>query len=240
MTIATSQKRRKILPKSEDQQQTAAVSTVHITPAIPATPRGSAKPKSEAAKQAENGSTPSKTPSRKTPKKLRESLITADDLPAMRAKAARIAVILDVLYDNPPCPLDYDTPFQLLVAVILSAQVTTAPKTSKIGRILFSNGQIGHQLQLALMRHHVELQPCMHACSKSHTQCCAYTANSGAIEFWCHSCILIPESNWAAWNTAIIQISLLLQAQLCHQLGANDGFWTSGQWLANGKSDLPK
>ena len=31
---------------------------------------------------------------------------------------------LDTLYENPHCTLDYTTPFELLVAVILSAQCT--------------------------------------------------------------------------------------------------------------------
>ena len=33
---------------------------------------------------------------------------------------------LDILYENPHCTLDYTTPFELLVATILSAQCTDA------------------------------------------------------------------------------------------------------------------
>ncbi|KAK9842674.1 hypothetical protein WJX74_000520 [Apatococcus lobatus] len=77
-----------------------------------------------------------KKPSRKTPKRLRETLISIDNLPAIKTKAARIASILDGLYDDPPCPLNYETPFQLLVAVILSAQ-STDKKVNEITPALF-------------------------------------------------------------------------------------------------------
>ena len=39
-------------------------------------------------------------------------------------KAARIVKILDELYPQTPIPLDHGDPFQLLVAVMLSAQTT--------------------------------------------------------------------------------------------------------------------
>jgi endonuclease III len=42
------------------------------------------------------------------------------------AKAARIAKILDELFPQPDIPLDHEDPFQLLVAVVLSAQTTDA------------------------------------------------------------------------------------------------------------------
>lgn len=42
------------------------------------------------------------------------------------ARAARIAAILDELFPAPPIPLDHGDPFQLLVAVALSAQTTDA------------------------------------------------------------------------------------------------------------------
>ncbi len=38
----------------------------------------------------------------------------------------RLKEILDTLYENPHCTLDYTTPFELLVATILSAQCTDA------------------------------------------------------------------------------------------------------------------
>jgi endonuclease III len=41
-------------------------------------------------------------------------------------RAARIAAILDETFPDPPIPLDHETPFQLLVAVVLSAQCTDA------------------------------------------------------------------------------------------------------------------
>jgi endonuclease III len=42
------------------------------------------------------------------------------------AKAARIMTILDQLFPVPAIPLDHEDPFQLLVAVVLSAQCTDA------------------------------------------------------------------------------------------------------------------
>ncbi len=42
------------------------------------------------------------------------------------ARAAKIADILDEKFPEPPIPLDHKTPFELLVAVILSAQCTDA------------------------------------------------------------------------------------------------------------------
>jgi endonuclease III len=43
-----------------------------------------------------------------------------------RARAAKILQILDALYPAPSMPLDHGTPFELLVATILSAQCTDA------------------------------------------------------------------------------------------------------------------
>lgn len=49
------------------------------------------------------------------------------DVPRDRAsRAARVMEILDRLFPAPPVPLDHGSPFQLLVAVILSAQCTDA------------------------------------------------------------------------------------------------------------------
>ena len=39
-------------------------------------------------------------------------------------KADRIAALLEVLYPETPIPLDHDNPFELLIAVLLSAQST--------------------------------------------------------------------------------------------------------------------
>ena len=41
-----------------------------------------------------------------------------------KEKAARILAQLDELYPTQPIPLDHDSPFTLLVAVLLSAQTT--------------------------------------------------------------------------------------------------------------------
>jgi endonuclease-3 len=45
---------------------------------------------------------------------------------ALREKAARIQAVLDSLYPAAPVPLAHEDPFQLLVAVVLSAQCTDA------------------------------------------------------------------------------------------------------------------
>jgi endonuclease-3 len=46
--------------------------------------------------------------------------------PELQAKAARIAATLQQLYPDPPIPLDHGSPFQLLVAVMLSAQASSS------------------------------------------------------------------------------------------------------------------
>src|SRR5690606_23846845 len=52
-------------------------------------------------------------------------------------KAARIGHILDELYPEPPIPLDHGDPFELLVAVMLSAQ-TTDKKVNEVTPSLFA------------------------------------------------------------------------------------------------------
>ncbi|MGY6501144.1 MAG: endonuclease III domain-containing protein [Acidimicrobiales bacterium] len=52
-------------------------------------------------------------------------------------KAARIGVVLDELYPEPPIPLDHTDPYTLLVAVALSAQ-TTDKKVNQITPALFA------------------------------------------------------------------------------------------------------
>jgi hypothetical protein len=61
---------------------------------------------------------------KKGKKKALESTLSEADLPALRAKASKIYSKLMELYENPPCPLDHKNDFQLLVAIILSAQST--------------------------------------------------------------------------------------------------------------------
>lgn len=52
------------------------------------------------------------------------SSVAAFSEAARRARAERVSAALTVLYPEPKCELDYSTPFQLLIAVILSAQTT--------------------------------------------------------------------------------------------------------------------
>ncbi len=52
-------------------------------------------------------------------------------------KAERIAVMLEDLYPETPVPLDHENPFQLLVAVLMSAQ-TTDLKVNEVTPALFA------------------------------------------------------------------------------------------------------
>lgn len=54
-------------------------------------------------------------------------------------KADRITVILEERFPNPPVPLDHTSPFQLLIAVLLSAQ-TTDKKVNEVTPALFRVG----------------------------------------------------------------------------------------------------
>jgi endonuclease-3 len=54
-------------------------------------------------------------------------------------KASKILSMLEVLYPETPVPLDHDSPFQLLVAVLMSAQ-TTDKKVNQVTPELFRRG----------------------------------------------------------------------------------------------------
>lgn len=64
---------------------------------------------------------------KRTPKKQPPAVVPDA---AMLEKAAKIAAQLQQLYPSPPIPLEHSSPFQLLVAVMLSAQTTD----KKVGR----------------------------------------------------------------------------------------------------------
>lgn len=66
-------------------------------------------------------STSGKSPRRTTPKKQPAPVIPD---PVLLEKAAKIAAQLQQLYPEPAIPLSHASPFQLLVAVMLSAQTT--------------------------------------------------------------------------------------------------------------------
>ena len=63
----------------------------------------------------------------KSRKALLDTLWSAEELIPLKAKTEQLYDQLNQLYVDPPCPLDYSTPFQLLVAVTLSAQVQAKP-----------------------------------------------------------------------------------------------------------------
>lgn len=54
-------------------------------------------------------------------------------------KAEKIALMLEELYPETPVPLDHENPFQLLVAVLMSAQ-TTDLKVNEVTPALFAKG----------------------------------------------------------------------------------------------------
>ena len=56
-----------------------------------------------------------------------------------KEKAERIQSMLEELYPETPVPLDHETPFQLLVAVLMSAQ-TTDLKVNQVTPALFKQG----------------------------------------------------------------------------------------------------
>ena len=56
-----------------------------------------------------------------------------------KEKAARIQAMLEELYPATPVPLDHETPFQLLIAVLMSAQ-TTDLKVNQVTPELFKHG----------------------------------------------------------------------------------------------------
>jgi endonuclease-3 len=64
---------------------------------------------------------------------------------ARRARAARIARILEETFPTPAIPLDHENPFQLLVAVILSAQCTDA-RVNIVTPALFARAPDAHAL----------------------------------------------------------------------------------------------
>ena len=56
-------------------------------------------------------------------KAILSTLWSAEEIAPLQTKVEQLYTQLNELYEDPPCPLNYDSPFQLLVAVILSAQV---------------------------------------------------------------------------------------------------------------------
>jgi len=65
--------------------------------------------------------------------------------PSTLARAAKIGALLDQLYPQPPIPLDHEDPFQLLIAVMLSAQ-TTDKKVNEVTPALFALGRTPAEL----------------------------------------------------------------------------------------------
>ena len=64
-----------------------------------------------------------------------------------KEKAERIQKMLEDLYPETPVPLDHETPFQLLVAVLMSAQ-TTDLKVNQVTPELFNQGPTPEKMAL--------------------------------------------------------------------------------------------
>ena len=94
------------------------------------------EPANEAAKIASGpdvAARPAAVQKAKVRRALLTTLWTEEDLLPLKVKAERLYDQLNQLYKDPPCPLIYQSPFQLLVAVILSAQVP-----GKTGIVVFT------------------------------------------------------------------------------------------------------
>ena len=80
--------------------------------------------------------TPKKAKKKKTPKMKEASARVKANESKLKPKALEIASRLQILYPNPPIPLNHGSPFQLLCAVVLSAQ-TTDLKVNQVTPELF-------------------------------------------------------------------------------------------------------
>ena len=96
--------------------------------ATSSTPPPSNKSRPSKKRQTGDGSSSSSPASRTT----KQAGTTPMPTKALISKAAKIAEQLGATYPNPPIPLDHETPYQLLVAVVLSAQSTVRREGSRI------------------------------------------------------------------------------------------------------------
>jgi endonuclease-3 len=99
-----------------------------------------------------------------------EQAPTADEAPAVdeaprdrRARAARVLEILDRYVPAPAIPLEHENPFQLLAAVILSAQCTDA-RVNMVTPALFARAPDAHAM--AKLRS-TQIQPFIRTCGLS-------------------------------------------------------------------------
>ncbi|KAL4458760.1 hypothetical protein ABPG75_013625 [Micractinium tetrahymenae] len=91
--------------------------------------------------------TPPRKKSARPPAKSPSQLVLGDQS-ALELKAQRIAELLGRLYPEPPIPLDHATTFQLLCAVLLSAQ-TTDKKVNECTPALFQLAPDAHAMASA-------------------------------------------------------------------------------------------
>ena len=112
---------RKQVKQSKSALKTAPASIKRARPVV--SPPESLDAATGNASAAEGSAKPANAKKPKVRRALLTTLWTEDELVHLKVKAERLYSQLNQLYKNPPCPLNYQTSFQLLVAVILSAQV---------------------------------------------------------------------------------------------------------------------
>lgn len=118
---------------AQPQSQPGATSRARGRRATPATaatghPPAASPPPSEPAGQqpspaAAAEASPASVRKHRKPRAAAAPSLDPAQLESVRAKALRIAEVLQRLYPDPPIPLDHASHFQLLSAVLLSAQV---------------------------------------------------------------------------------------------------------------------
>ena len=116
---------RGLQPRLNAQDQVAVLETITKVKAFQQSSSKKRARSATSAAQSVNAPIAKLEPVKKSkPRKaLLSTLWTAEELVPLKAKADQLYEQLNQLYIDPPCPLDYSTPFQLLVSVILSAQV---------------------------------------------------------------------------------------------------------------------
>ena len=78
----------------------------------------------------------------------------------LKARARRIAAVLDLLYPDPPVPLLHSDAYTLLIAVLLSAQCTDA-RVNKITPLLFQLASTPYEMaRTPIEKIHAIIKPC--------------------------------------------------------------------------------
>lgn len=92
--------------------------------------------------------------------------LVLDNQKSLEFKAGRIAELLGRLYPKPPIPLDHGSTFQLLCAVLLSAQVRAAA-----GKRVLGAGKRADRLELLLRAAAIRLPALLWCCAGGSQGC---------------------------------------------------------------------